>query len=146
MRRMLIVIGTVLAACAVAAPAEGARYGMFLGHARASGSSSAVSIGWGPKLWRQVRAPRSFTVVVRATLRRGYLCSLDCGEIQSQWQVACTKPGSLRNRMGGMFGPPPKVGHPLLPFSNARTCTVRVEAHSSQYVGGTIDVWLYYRR
>jgi len=144
MRRIVVLVLTVLAAGALAAPAS-AGYGRLIGHVRASGGSHAADIGWGARLQRSVRAPHSFTVVVKARLSRGYFCQSSCSEVQVQWDVACRRPGIARSRQGGMFGRPPKVGHPGLPFSRPRSCTVHVRALPSAYVGGRIELWLYYR-
>ncbi len=145
MRRLMIVSLCALATAAVPAAAPAANYGHFLGHARASGSSSATSIGWGPRLTRSARHPHSFTVVVRGTLNPGYFCQSSCREVNVQWDTACSRPGLLRSRQGGMFGALPKVGHPKLALTSPRSCTVHVEAHPNSYVGGTLNLWLYYR-
>jgi hypothetical protein len=148
-RRLPTVLVLLLTAVALlpAAPAQASARGRLLGHDRARGSASAVDIGWGASVRRSVRAPRSFTVVVRAALRPGFLCSYaECEDIQVQWDLACSKPGRRSSRQGGMTGRPPKVGHPRLPFRGPRTCTISARALPMAYVGGWIEMWVYARR
>lgn len=127
-------------------PALAAGHGRLLAHRASSGSASVAGAGWGPRILRSVSRPASFTVVVRAKLRKGYFCQSDCNQVNVQWDVACSKPGRVSSHQGGMFGRPPRTGHPRLPFSHPRRCSINVMANANLYVGGRIEIWVYYRR
>jgi hypothetical protein len=139
---LFLVIGAALVMTAL--PAFGAGYGRVIGHAKHSGSSSATDIGWGPTLMRSTTRPHYLTLKVAGKLRPGYFCTYEqCHNVNVHWDVACSKPGIVRSREGGMTGRPPKVGHPKLPFRNPRKCTIQVNANPNAYVGGWLEIWLY---
>ena len=142
--RWLILVLTMMALALSAPAASAGGYGRQIGHVKARGGSGAVDIGWGAKLSRKVNAPHGFTVVVKSRLTPGYFCSgSDCRDTNVNWDVACSKPGLVRSKQGGMFGPGRLVGHPKLSLAHPRRCTIFIQATPSAYVGGTIEVWLY---
>jgi hypothetical protein len=141
---ILLLAVAAFAAAAPTPPALAGGYGRLIGHTKAHGGSHAVDIGWGAKLSRRVTAPHGFTVVVKSNLRPGYFCSYPaCRDANVHWDVACSRPGLVKSREGGMSGPGRRVGYPKLPFRSPRTCSIFVTATPNSYVGGTIEMWLY---